>query len=281
MKLFSRNPGGENLGFRQPVNELWIFSVKFLSVLLAVAMTAHAAPSDPGKVAIDFLEKVRQRKLDLEPGGDTALSAQTADEKKRQIARRLDRMASDLGSDPLEIGEVKLDENFAAVLIRKVGGFDPSRLQIFPVALVKRGAEWTAAPVPASFENAGAGYAIALRKRLESLENWMLREQVVDLEKLREQSAGRMRRKIEMNLPAKDLRSFNSKDVGERFLTACERKDQSTVLGLLGGLAAKLPDDWAARLNAAVAAAHLAGGDPGARSSRGSKRKRPHFHWLP
>ncbi|MES2924886.1 MAG: hypothetical protein V4819_25245 [Verrucomicrobiota bacterium] len=224
--------------------------MKFLSVLLAVAMTAHAAPSDPGKVAIDFLEKVRQRKLDLEPGGDTALSAQTADEKKRQIAHRLDRMASDLGSDPLEIGEVRMDENFAAVLIRKVGGFDPSRLQVFPVALVKRGAEWTAAPVPASFENAGTGYAIALRKRLELLENWMLREQVVDLEKLREQSAGRMRRKIEVSLPAKELRSFSSKEVGERFVAACERKDQSTVLGLLGGLSAKLPEDWAARLKA-------------------------------
>ena len=249
-KLFSANPGGENLRFRRPVDELWICPVKFLFVLLAVALTAHAAPSDPGKVAIDFLEKVRQRKLDLEPGGDTALSAQTADEKKRQIARRLERMASDLGSDPLEIGEVKMDENFAAVLIRKVGGFDPSRLQIFPVALVKRGADWTAAPVPASFENAGAGYAIALRKRLESLENWMLREQVVDLEKLREQSAGRMRGKIELNLPAKDLRSFNAKEVGERFVTACERMDQSTALGLLGGLAAKLPDDWAARLKA-------------------------------
>ncbi len=250
MKLFSGNPGGENLRFRQSVNELRISPVKFLSVLLAAAMTAHSAPSDPGKVAMDFLEKVRLRKLDLEPGGDTALSAQTAADKKRQIARRIERMASDLGSDPLEIGEVRLDGNFAAVLIRKVGGFDPGRLQIFPVALVKRGAEWTAAPVPASFENADAGYATALRKRLELLENWMLRGQVVGLEKLREQAAGRMRRKIEVSLAAKDLRSFNAKDVGERFLTACEQKDPSAVLGLLGGLAAKLPDDWAARLKA-------------------------------
>ena len=224
--------------------------MKFFFVLLAFAMTAHAAPGDPGKVAIDFLEKVRLRKLDLAPGGDTALSAQTVDEKKRQIARRIERMASDLGSDPLEIGEIKLDENFAAVLIRKVGGFDPSRLQIFPVALVKRGAEWIVAPVPASFENAGAGYAVALRKRLELLENWMLREQVVDLEKLREQSASRMRRKIEVSLPVKDLRSYSAKEVGEHFLAACERQDQSAVLGFLGGLAAKLPDDWAARLKA-------------------------------
>ncbi len=214
-------------------------------------MTAHATPSDPGKTALAFLEKVRLRKVDLEPGGDTALSAQTAAEKKRQIARRLERLAGDLGSDPLEISEVKLDENFAAVLVRKIGGFDPGGMQVFAVALVKRGAEWTAAPVPASFENAGAGYAIDLRKRLELLEDWMLREQVLDLEKLREQSAGRMRRKIEAVLSVNDLRNLNSKQVGERFLAACERGDLPSMLGLLGGLAAKLPDDWPARLKAA------------------------------
>jgi hypothetical protein len=225
--------------------------VKFLFVLLAIPMIAHAAPSDPGMAAIDFLEKVRSRKLNLEPGGDTALSPQTAAEKKRQISRRLDRMARDLGSDPLEVGAVKLDEDFAAVLVRKVGGLDPSRLQVFPVAMVKRGAEWTAAPVPASFENAGTGHVIMLRKRLELLENWMLHEQVVDLEKLRAQSAELMRRKIETGLTARELRSLNAEQVGERFLTACERKDLPCVLGLLGGLAAKWPDDWSTRLKAA------------------------------
>ncbi len=225
--------------------------MKFISVLLAISLTAHAAPSDPGKVAIDFLEKVRLRKLDLEPGGDTALSAQTADEKKLQIARRLERMARDLGSDPLEVGEVRLDENFAAVLVRKIGGFDPGRLQVFPVALVKRGAEWMVAPVPASFENAGTGYAIELRKRLELLENWMLREQIVDLEKLRDDAAANMRRKIEAHLSIKELRSFSPEQATTRFLSACEQRDLPSLLGLLGGLAAKLPDDWAARLKAA------------------------------
>lgn len=216
--------------------------------MLAAALTAHAAPGDPGKVAIGFLEKVRQRKLNLEPGGDTAISAQTADGKRHQIAKLIERMARELGSDPIEVGEVRLDENFAAVLVRKVGGFDPGRLQIFPVALVKRGAEWTAAPVPASFENAGANHAISLRKRVKLLENWMLREQVVDLEKLRQQSADRMRQQIEVSLSAKELRGFTARQMGERFLQACEKKDQPAILGLLGGLSPKLPDDWAARL---------------------------------
>ena len=236
------------------VHELGSSAVKFLLVLFAIALTAHAAPSDPGTAAVDFLEKVRLRKLNLEPGGDTALSAQTAAAKKDQIARRLDRMARDLGSDPLEVGSVKLDENFAAVLVRQVGGFDPSRLQVFPVALVKRGAEWLVAPVPASFENAGAGSAIALRKRLDLLENWMLRQQVTDLEKLREQATDRMRQRIEASLSAKDLRMLTEEQVENGFLAACERRDLPAVLGYLGGLAARLPDDWPARLKAAESA---------------------------
>src|SRR5688572_14656666 len=104
--------------------------VKFLAALLAVSLSSHAASTDPGAAALDFLEKVRLRKLNLEPGGDTALSAQTAAGKKKEIARRLERMAKDLGSDPLELGEIKQDENYAAVLVRKTGGFDPNRLQI-------------------------------------------------------------------------------------------------------------------------------------------------------
>ena len=228
--------------------------MKVLLILLAAALTAKAAPSDPGKVAVDFLEKVRLRKLDLEPGGDTALSAQTATRKKNQIARNFERMARDLGSDPLELGAVKLDDNFAAVLVRKVGGFDPTRLQIFPIALVKRDTEWTVAPVPASFENSDTGYAVELRKRLEKLENWMLREQVVDLEQLREQSTARMREKIEAKLTTKEVRQMDSKTFGERFLKACSHRDLPSMLGCLGGLAQKLPEDWPARLSAVEAA---------------------------
>ncbi len=225
--------------------------MKIYFVLLALTLAAHAAPSDPGQVAIEFLEKVRDRKLNLEPGGDTALAPQTGEGKRRQIAKQIERLARDLGSDPLEVGAVKQDENYAAVLVRKVGGFDPSRLRVFPVALVMRGKKWEVAPVPASFENAGTGYAIALRKRIGQLEDWMLREQVLDLQKLREQSNTRMRRKIAANLSEAQLRSFDALKAGERFLAACETGDLASVLGLLGGLGAKLPDDWPARIRAA------------------------------
>lgn len=226
-------------------------AVKFLSLLAVTSLAAHAAADNPGKAALDFLEKVRLRNINLQPGGDTALSPATGEEKRKEIGRRLDRMARDLGTDPLELGEVKQDDDFAAVLVRKTNSFDPSRLRVFPVAVVKRAGSWSPAPLPASFENAGAGYAIALRKRLETLETWMLREQVIDLEQLREQSASKLRGEIEAHLPIRDLKSFTANEAVERFLAACEGRDLPAVLGFLGGLSAKLPDDWPLRLRAA------------------------------
>lgn len=224
--------------------------MKFLSAFFSFTLAAHAASSDPGKAAIDFLEKLREGKLNLEPGGDTALAPQTADWKRRQIAKRIERIAHDLGNDPLELGAVKLDENLAAVIVRKLGGVDSSRLQIFPVALVKRGEIWEPAPIPASFENAGASYAIALRKRVEQLEDWMLREQVRDLANLREESDTRLRTKIEATFSAKELGSYDVKQICDRFLTACAKGDLPTLLGIVGGLQTPLPKDWSHRLKA-------------------------------
>lgn len=219
-----------------------------------MTVTVSAGASDPGETAVRFLEQVRARNLNLEPGGDTALSPQTSEPKRKEIARRLERLGRDLGTGPLEAGAVKLDDDLAAVLVRTDGGFDPSRLQVFPVALVKRGGGWTAAPVPASFENSGVGYAAGLRQRLATLEDWMLREQAIDLQQLRDQSAERMRRKISASLPPETLRHLSSKQAAERFLTACERGDLPEIFGLLGGLAATLPNDWPLRLKAAETA---------------------------
>lgn len=232
--------------------------MKVIFLLLAATIAAQAAPGDPGGAAIEFLEKVRRGELNLEPGGDTALSARTAKGKKDIIARRINRIARDLGNDPLEIAAVKQDENFAAVLVRKIGGFDPGRMQIFPVALVKRDAEWAVAPVPASFENSDTGHALAIRNRLVALENWMLREQVIDLQKLREQSQARMRKTIQASLTEAELREMTGEQVGQRFLTACGIRDLPVMLGLMGGLAAQAPDDWSARLKAADRASSAA-----------------------
>ena len=218
---------------------------------MLMAVSGVAVASDPGKTAVGFLEKVRAKTVDLHPGADTALARSTSEAKRDEIARRLDRMARDLGNDPLEVGKVKLDGDLAGVLVRKISGFDPNRMQVFPVALVKRDGKWLAAPVPASFENSGLGYGKPLRERLTALEDWLLRERVLDLATLREQCAARMRSRIEENLPAATLHKLDPVQVVERFLHACETRNPFEACGLLGGLSKDLPDDWPMRARAA------------------------------
>lgn len=219
-----------------------------------MAVTALAAPADPGEVAVRFLEKARAGTAKLGPGEDTALSPATSAEKRAQIARRLEHLARDFGNAALEAGPVKVDDELAAVLVRNTGGFDPGRMQVHPVALVRRGRDWLPAPVPASFENSGIGYDPAIRRRTRALEEWMLRQRAIDLETLRAQAAGRMRQSISQSLSRETLEKLDSRQTAERFLHACGQHNLPEVLGLLGGLADSLPDDWPLRLRAAEAA---------------------------
>jgi hypothetical protein len=223
---------------------------------LALLVCASGATGDPGDTAVRFLEKVRDQKLNLEPGGDTALAPQTRDPKRREIARRLERMARELDDTPLEVGEIKLDGDIAAVLVRKSSGLDPNRMRVFPIALIREAAGWKPAPLPASFENTGLGYTPSVRRRIEALQEWMLREQVIDLARLRDQSARKIRENIEKSLPVETLRGLGSQQTAERFLSACTRRKLPEILGLLGGLSTPPPDDWTLRLASAEKARH-------------------------
>jgi len=241
--------------YRNFANLPYIPPVKSLYLMLALAAVAMAGPNEPTQAAVDFLDKVRSGKLNLEPGGDTALTANTDEAKRREIARRLERNATDLGAGTLEVSDTKLDDNLAAVLVRKVGGFDPNRLRVFAVALVKRGETWLPAPVLASFENSGVGYAPGLRKRLDALEAWMLDQQVIELDTIQQQATERMRTAISAVLPPAELHNLDPDAVGLRFLEACDKRQLPAMLGLLGGLQTVLPDDWTTRLQAAESAA--------------------------
>ena len=210
--------------------------------------------NEPGSAALDFLEKVRDGEVDLKPGGDTALQEHTAEAKRRQIRTALERLGGDLRGGDLELGEVKEEGDFAAVMVKKIGGFDSGHLQIFPVALVKRGADWIPAPVLASFENAVAGYTVPLRKRLGELECWMSRERVLGLEKLITESAERTRGLIRGNIVGENLEGDDIGKIADLFMDACAAGNQAAVLGFLGGLGDPLPADWAERLGASQAA---------------------------
>ena len=230
-----------------------------LSVFCAGLIDAATPPlAGPGEAAVAFLEVVRERGANLEPGGDTAISSFTAESKRREITRRWQRVARDVGRAPVEVGAVRQDEDLAGVLLHLTGGYDPASLQVIALAMVRRDSGWLPAPVPASFDNAGLGFQPAVRKRVRALEQWLLESQVEQLQTLREESAERMRREISARLPEESLRGLSHAQVGRKFLEACAGGDLTAVLGWMGGLANPLPADWPARLEAAEGAIRAA-----------------------
>lgn len=229
--------------------------VKALVFLLLLALPAPAASADPNEAALAFLEKVRTGKLNLEPDGDTALSANTQEHKRLEITRRLERTALDLETGTLEAAESKTDGDLAAVVIRKTGGFDPARLRVCAVALVRKNGLWCPAPVPASFENTGIGFAPEIRRRARTLEDWMLDRQASVLGLLRQQVTEHMRTEILASLSLDQLRAMSADEAGRTFIEACAKPRLPAMLALLGGLQPNLPDDWSSRLQYANAAA--------------------------
>ena len=229
-------------------------AVKFFCALILGLSLSQLKGSDPGQAAMDFLGKVRNGKLDLHPGGDTALLEQITDRKRESIQKRIARLGAELREGELKLGEVKEDGGFAAAMILKSSGFDSAEIQVFPIALVKRGDKWLAAPVPASFENAVAGYTVPLKKRLVALENWMTRERVTGLEKLASELAARTRDMIRNSIGGEELEGDDLGKITDRFLEACAKGDRAAILGFLGGLSDPLPTDWGARLEASKAA---------------------------
>ncbi|RYD38158.1 MAG: hypothetical protein EOP87_02080 [Verrucomicrobiaceae bacterium] len=226
--------------------------MKILFLMLALSGVSSAATGDPATAVLGYLEKVRQRTVDL--GTDTALSPHTSSEKREQISRRLSRLADDLGKGRLEAAEVKVDDNLAGVIVRNSGGFDPAKARVVSIGLVRMKGIWLPAPVPTSFENTGAGLVASARQRLGQLENWMMRGQVEELTSLREQSRERMRQTIRAGMDVKILRDESPEKVADQFLAACRRRDLPAMLGFLGGLQETPPPDWAERLRSAESA---------------------------
>jgi hypothetical protein len=226
-----------------------------LFLLLALTASAWAGAPEPAQVALDFLAKVRSGKVNLEPGGDTALSANTDADKRGEIARRLERAAADLATGTLEPGAVKIDGNLAAALVHQLGGYDADRIRVLAVALVRKDDAWLPAPVLGSFENSGLGFAPDLRPRVRALEDWLLEESAQELDLLRQQVTARMQSEIRACFTAEDLRQLSPEAAADRFLAACAKPQLPVILGLLGGLQTTLPGDWSSRIKAANSAA--------------------------
>lgn len=235
-----------NSSFSNPTHWYSImFHVKALCILAAITSCALANPAGPGEAALQFMDAVKRGTVELKPNGGTAISPLTSPQKIEQIARRLKRMVYDMGKKPLRVGQVKTEGDLAAVLIWKDEGYDPSHMQVFPVAMIKRNNQWLPAPVPASFENCDVGYRNEIRNQIQALESWMLQQQVIDLAQLQRDSIRRMQEQISKEINREELKQCQPGPLIRRFLTACAARRENEILGLIGGLSDELPENWA------------------------------------
>jgi hypothetical protein len=218
-----------------------------LAVFVVVTGMVRGAAT-PAAAALEFIEKVRSDKVDLSPGRDTAISTATGKDKQKTIAAQLRTLSRQLDAGPFEAGPIKEDGDLAAILVHQASGFDPARHRVLAIAVVKKDGDWLAAPVQASFENTGLGYDEDRIKRCDALEDWMMRQRPTHLAKLREETAGRLKREIASKLDKRVLHSDTPTQLTARFLEACRKRDQATALALLGGTQEELPTDWTARI---------------------------------
>jgi len=194
------------------------------------------AGDDPGQTAVRYLEQVRAGKVNLEPDKDTALSPVTGESKRAEIARRLQQLGKELGQETFAAQEVKMDGEFAAVLVKQESPLDSSKLRVEPVAVIRKGDTWLPAPLPGSFENTSVGYDANRNRRQGALADWMHSRQPLALEALRSGAKERLRRMIGEKVSVSDLRTYPPALLAHRFLGACRQRDSATILGLMGGL---------------------------------------------
>lgn len=217
---------------------------------LLVFLIVPSMGKEPGEVALDFLVKVREGKIDMEPGGDTALTPHTTDRKRELIEGFIDKLAVQIGEGRLELGETREDGEFAAVMVLQKSDLDESKLQVFPVALVKTGEDWRAAPILASFENSVVAYTVSLRSRLAALESWMMRQRVLDLEQLIAGSEQRLKEQVKEEMKTRNLVKSTPSEILKAFQKAFESGQKLEVMGYLGGLSEPLPNEWGIMVDA-------------------------------
>lgn len=219
-------------------------------VVLLSALPLLAVATEPGEVALAYAEKIRAGAVNLEAGADTAITNATLNEKRRVIASRLAIGARELNDRHLEIGPIRQNGPLAAALVFAHENLDPGSCAVLPIALVEQDGKWLPAPSPGSFENTAAAYDASRSKVAVELESWMAGERILALNARLQNAAARLREEISGQFPAQALRTNDPKQVLERFVRACEERDEAAMLACLGGLQEELPDQWGERLQA-------------------------------
>lgn len=214
-----------------------------LVTLAALSAAARGAADGPGEVALSFL-----RGLTEENGvfavGDTAISPDTPDKHRADIAQRLSKLGRAIRPDDLRVIEEKLDGDLAAVLVSQITDFDSNSVQIHAVGLVKIADKWRPAPLPSSFDSTGLSFRPGFPQRAKELENWMLRARSEQLLRLKEDSFALLFDEMRKLRSPDELHEAKPDKLAADFLAALKARSLPGVLSLLGGLETPRPSEW-------------------------------------
>jgi len=209
--------------------------------ILLLSPLAHGE-SGPSDAAVAFLINVARERVDISE--DTALDDGTTAEKETIIRESLKRLSSIVEEGELRAIDEKIDGDLAAVLVSRIIDYDPSQVQIFAIAMLKRDDRWLPAPVLASFENTGITYLPKLSTSSKKLEDWMLTERTNQLTRLRDDVQADLLDDIQKAGNLDELRSDSPEEIVQKFIDACRTKDLPAALVYLGGLEKDLPKNW-------------------------------------
>ena len=207
-----------------------------------------ASESAPGKAAVSWLETLRKGKKKSEWLGLTGISRFTSKNKRKELARRIEALASAIDDKlPLVVETTKVSQNLAGVVVSQYSQMDAAGPHLFGVALVFRDGHWLPTPSPGTFENTLYGYDSVQTRRAREIEMWLLHERATRGAEIQERAMKALHKRMLASVSLKEVKDISPKKFVRRFLDACSQRDVDTVLALLGGIQDPLPSDWSAR----------------------------------
>lgn len=215
-------------------------------LLLTLVATRAAGEDTPSAAATAFLRQLREipQTGDFDATQLTAMTPGTTRAKRTLIEANLRRLAAPMAGTDLSVEEEKTDGPLAAVIVSQTAGFEPDRVQVHAIALIRRDDTWLPAPVPGSFENLGITYLPDLAPRAGKLEAWMRERRAHHLEDIRRNLRSDFLARIRKSAPAAIYPEATPAELLDAFVDAWESRDFPATLACLGGLEDPLPGDW-------------------------------------
>lgn len=228
--------------------------------LYCLVATVLRAAETPAQAALELAEAIRDGATRDEIIAKSALNPDTGERKKSIIFDTWKSEGKKMLPLPFTVAAEKIDGDAAAVVLQQ---FDPLRsdaLHFVSFAIVRQAPvakknqdpkknnapadAWSAAPVPASFQNSVVTYDEAILQSRQQLEHWMLAREIELREKVQESVKQELRERITRAVSPEALAALDPPSLMQAFIQALREKNHPAVLAYLGGHTPEAVANW-------------------------------------